>query len=244
MRRIAAVLLCVFFSGHAKADILEDAWGVLTDPLKLTEGTENLIHAIQRAFILAERLQGKIDADVTRYFDRIDRLALDVHTRLDETIDGVFEDAGVFVDDTLSGIIATERQILNDAQHALKCSGEVAKTQVIDALVQSLHHLGASRPRITFFGTTILAAEITPEDIPNPIDGFREFRDLKLELLKEVKPEDHPHKITDVYAEIGRLASLTACHYKDNSSVFEELFWTEIEFERRDRSWLGRIEHL
>lgn len=103
----------------------------------------------------------------------------------------------------------------------------------------SLNDLGVRRPRLVIFGYTLLEVKFDKTDFPSPIEAFRQMKILIDHKLSNVKPTDRPSLITNSYAEITRMADLTRCHYKEDTSVFAELYNYDLEYTRRGKAWIG-----
>lgn len=243
--RFATIALVFgFISPPAHADFWSDAVGILTDPLKIGEGTENLLHAVERAFIHAERLQGEVDEDIRDYLTQIDTTVSDTRDWFSTEREATLEQIERTVSDSLTRVAALEKAFIADTRDLVKCSGEVTARSLRVLLADSLNDLGQRKPRFEVFGVRIGEIKIDAADIPSPISGFRQTKALYEQAISEVTEDDPPSAITDAYAEIQRLADLARCHYKNDTTVYEELYLIELEYNRRGRSWLGRINPI
>lgn len=237
----AALVSCtLFFASPARADFWGDVAGIFTDPFKISKGTENVLHAVERAAIHAERIQDELDDDIRVYLSQIDRTVSETRDSITANIEQISQ----ISDNAFAKLSELEKDFFYDSRELVKCSTEVTAFKLQSSLAQALNDLGERKPRISFFGVTVISAEIDAADISSPIEAFRRVKAAYDEKLKQVTPADHPSKITDIYGELQRLADLGRCHYKSDTGLFAELYNYELEFNRLERSWLGRVKPL
>ena len=241
LRSTTVIFIILFFGANpARADFWSDVAGIFTDPFKINEGTENVLHAVERAAIHAERLQGEIDSDVRDYLKQIDKTVAETR----DSISANIEHIGQISNNAFLKLSEIETRFFFDSRELIKCSTQVTAFQLQSSLAEALNDLGERRPRISILGWTIISAEIDAADISSPIEAFRRIKAAYDEKLLIVKPTDHPSKITDIYGEMQRLADLGRCHYKSDTGLFAELYNYELEFNRLERSWVGRVQPL
>tara|TARA_Y100000815_G_C13316135_1_gene490493 strand:- start:893 stop:1612 length:720 start_codon:yes stop_codon:yes gene_type:complete len=235
MRNILAASLLMLSLTPAKAGFLDDVWGVITDPLKLDRGSENLIHTVERAALHFDRIRGNIDENVEAHLNRISEIIKETQQSFNESSADTFNR----IDSTIEKINDLQKIIYRDTAQLVKCTTEVSLLQLRSALAKSLNDLGKRNPRLKFFGITIVSAEIEYQDINNPLESFREIKRLIQFELQSVGETDHPSKITDAYAEIQRLSDLTRCHYKDDSKIWSDLYEYELDYIRLQKYWVN-----
>lgn len=237
-----AVLIswALLIASPANADFWGDVAGIFTDPFKIGKGTESVLHAVERAVIHAERLQGELDSDIRDYLSQIDQTVADTRNSITANIEQISQ----ISENAFLELSQLEKSFFHDSRELVKCSTQVTAFQLQSSLAQALNDLGERKPRISVFGFTVISAEIDAADISSPIEAFRRVKAAYDEKLRQVKPTDHPSKITDIYGEMQRLADLGRCHYKSDTGLFAELYNYELEFNRLERSWLGRVKPL
>jgi hypothetical protein len=224
------------------AGVLDEAWGVVTDPLKIGKGTENIIAAVERAMIHIERIQDKLGRDANQILDRVDKTIGDTRKDVFKMIDATGFVARDVTNNAFAKLAVLQTSMIRDVRDLVKCTTEVTLFQAQTTLAQSLNDLGERKPRIEIFGWTIVSAKIDPQDIDNPMQAFRRVKALYQTKLDAVSADAHPREITDIYGELQRISDLTRCHYKSDTGLFDELYWTEIEYNRLERPWRGRVE--
>lgn len=228
-------------ASEVEAGFLDEAWGVVTDPVKIGKGTENIIAAVERAMIHLERLQAKLGEDANNILEHVDKTIGDTRKDIFKMIDEGGNVAKDVTDNAFARMTALQTSMIKDVRELVKCSTEVSLFQAQTALAKSLNDLGERKPRIEIFGWVVLSAKIDPSDIDNPMKAFRRVKALYQSKLDAVTPEAHPREITDIYGELGRVSDLTRCHYKADTGLFDELYWTEIEYSRLERPWRGKV---
>lgn len=227
----AAVICAVGFSlstaSSALAGFFEDAWGVVTDPLKIGKASDNAVHAVERLAIHVERIQRQLDESAKNRIDQVGLVLRQTKFDVDDSIAKMFAQVASF-----------QTKFFADTAELVRCSGEVTGEALRSNLAKSLNDLGQRKPRLKFFGWTILTAEIDENDIESPIESFRKVKLLYDQKLAKIGSDDHPSRITDIYAEVARLARLTRCHYHQDSGKWIELY-SEYELEniRLQKYW-------
>ncbi|MBS7534822.1 hypothetical protein KHC28_14255 [Ancylobacter sonchi] len=224
---ICAVFVFPLAVQPANADFFGDVWGVVTDPFKIGRASENIVHAVERAAIHISRIQKDIDSSAEARINQIQGVLRDTKLNLDDSIDKA-----------LTRISSISDKLFLDTSNLVRCSTEEAARSIQDHLSQSLNDLGRRKPRIAVFGWTILTAEIDSQDITSPIASFREVKAIYDQKISAISPSDHPSKLTDYYAEIARLARLTACHYHNDSNTWLDLYDDyQLEYIRQQKYW-------
>lgn len=242
---VLAVFLTATFSAYpAQANLLNDTWGILTDPLKLGRSTSNAIHAIERAAIHAERIEGKINASVEARLTQIDKTVRETREALDKTATASLQKIDDITTKAFSEISILQRGVFLDTAQLVKCTTEVSLFQVQTKLAETLNDLGKRKPRLEIFGWVILSAKIEQSDIKSPIGSFREVKRLYDAKLTKITPNQHPTEITDSYGELQRIADLTRCHYKADTGLSIELYEYELEYNRLEKYWVGLVKLL
>lgn len=230
--------------GVAEANFLSDVRGILTDPLKLDKSSQNLLELADRTAIHIERIEGQINSDAKDRLDQIDKTLRDTREFIANEVVVGANMADQFIDNAFNNINDLQNNFFQKTSDLVKCGTAVSADLVQSKIASSLNDLGLRKPRLTIFGWTVLEVKFDQQDFPSPIDAFRTLKKLTAKKLDEIREGDPYYRITDTYGEIARMADLTRCHYKEQSQLFAELYETELEYTRRGRSWVGRVNDL
>lgn len=223
-------------STPTNADFWSDAAGILTDPIKLNKGSENIIHAVERANIHAEKLRQRFNDDIAVHLKKFDGTVSDTRTWFSSEVDKIDKN----IDKYFDKVSQLEKSFISDTREMVKCSVEVSSDIIKSNLAKSLNDLGKRKPRFVIFGfIKIGEIKLDSTDITSPIEGFREAKNRYDSILSGVSASDNYNKITDAYADIARLANLAKCHYNSDGQKFLELYMIELEYIRRGRAWIG-----
>jgi hypothetical protein len=225
----------------ARSDVLSDARGMLTDPLKAGKASENLLEAVERAGIYAERIEGKLNDDATQRLAQMDTTIRETREFLAQAAS---DDLTKIESISLTAFVKVnqlQEDLFRNTRELIKCSTESSADIIQSKIAQSLNDLGVRRPRIALFGFTLFEVKFDKSDFPSPIEGFRQMKSLIDEKLKNVGPEASPSIITDAYGEIARMADLTRCNYGQDSAVYAELLEDDLEYTRRGKPWIGQV---
>lgn len=232
MRLLLAIIMSLYVS-TADADLLSDAWGIATDPLKLESASENSISAIieARSAVLTaigalSELRSEVDIDIRYYLADIDA-----------KIDAIDEMGVAFI----SEITSLETKIISDLLRviqAAECSVfRVGEYTIGDQVFDRLPVFVADN-EVTYrmpFGTktsTVLwfiPWGQEPDFLVVPknkgLSAFDEFRMIErayLESLAKAPEDADAVLIPATYANLAILAARTACLYE--GTHFEKMF--------------------
>ncbi|RWC56291.1 hypothetical protein [Mesorhizobium sp.] len=222
----------------AHAGFFREAWGVITDPLKLDASTENVIHTVERTDLMLRDLKksldrsgATIDANIRDYISEIDHIIGSTLVSTDKSFSQI-----------LGKVSNLEKDLFRDADKFVTCSAQVTLQQMQVALASSLKIIGKSRPRFTLFGWEIGAIEITPEDIPSPIEGYDLLKTASQERLNALGPDDAAKIVEFVYGDMQRVAALTKCHYSEENELQARLDRDIYEYRRLHQVWAGLVQ--
>jgi len=227
--------------GAARADALDDARGILTDPFKIGKGTENIMDAAERTMIHLQEIQNQFGKDADRILGKIDKTLAETRQDLLKGIDNAGIVGQKVTDNAFLRMSDLEHSTFLDATNFVKCSVVTSLQQVQTSLAQSLNQLGERKPRIEIFGWVVLSAEIAPVDIQSPMASFRNIEAIYQAKLDAVKETDPWQSVIDIYSERQRVANDTKCFYSPDSLAFEELYWVIVENKRLENPWKGQI---
>ncbi|MEP5201265.1 MAG: hypothetical protein ABJQ66_17730, partial [Paracoccaceae bacterium] len=178
LRIILITFLAATISSPAKADFFSDVTGILTDPLKIGKGSENLLRAVERAFIHAQRLQDEVDDDIRDYIDEIDGTISDTRVWFTGEREATIDQIDGIISNSLAEMSKLEKAFIADTRELIKCGSEVTAESLRDLLADALNDLGERKPRFKIFGITVGSLEIDAADIASPIEGFRRAKAL------------------------------------------------------------------
>jgi len=202
----------------ARADVLGDIGGILTDPLKLGKASQNILESVQRLQLMLNQI-GSLEA--TTNSDLADRI-LQVKDVVDEVIAAVDRNVA-----NLSQIIAQaemqiaslEQTIYLDAQSILdkvQCVAQnIATIQVQEAVANAVSALSDADPSIRFLGIKIIDLKARKVQITDPDQAYISIREGYLKRLSALRPTDSAYTIVSTYANIERLAEGASCAYRD-----------------------------
>ena len=235
---ITLVFLAVLLPSQSNAGFLSEAWGVVTDPLKLDSSTENMIHAVERAALHMKDLKKGLD-DSGRVVDANIR---DYLTEIDDTINGAIGSADHVVSNALIKISSIEKDFFNHSNQLVKCSVELTSTEIINTLTEMLNTVGATKPRFLLFGfIKIGEVELTAQDISSPIEGYYLAQDKAKERLASLQETDLARKVEAIYGDMEQLAHDTKCHYESKNYLQVRLTKDIYEYRRLHRVWAGLV---
>lgn len=218
-------LLLAIAPAPLAADIVKDAWGILTDPLKLGSGSSNLLASVREArdaISALDDLQAQTDENVRHYLADIDEKIADIDGRTEARIAQVADE-----------ILEIEEVIVRDIKTVIRDVECAAIRTLEDALEQTFRDIlpapleGSSRYVQMPFGTqrgSILGfipwgeqprvLEIDLSTSPPPDKIFRDIESAYLQSLSEATDDDRAIVLIATYANLARLAKKTSCFYQ------------------------------
>lgn len=119
--RVLFSTLLLISTSTAHANVLDDVWGIVVDPLKIGSGAEDVLSSVREAQILLtglHDLQEETDQDIRFYLQDIDK-----------KINRVEEVGQALINQTLAGLTELETKITKDLHDVIKA----AKCEAIDA---------------------------------------------------------------------------------------------------------------
>lgn len=216
--------------------MLDDAAGLVTDPLNAGSAAKTASDALDRALIQLKLIQEETDRDIRDYLSEIDSIARLITESIEQT--------GQRAENTLLELAARaealEERIYQDAidiVYRVQCASEVFATDSLKrALADAVNTLRAADPNFTFFGLRVAGTEIEPIDIPDPDIAYRAVKQQRQARLANLTATDDAYIIVSTYLNLARLARLTQCHYIDQnqSIIFVRDY---LEFERLNKPW-------
>ncbi len=231
------VFLTLLLPSHSYAGFLSEAWGVVTDPLKLDSSTENMIHAVERAALHMKDLKRGLD-DSGRVVDTNIR---DYLSEIDDTIDGAIGGADQVVSNALTKISSIEADFFEHSNQLVKCSVVVTSEEVKNTLSEMLNTIGETKPRFELFGFKIGEVQLTAQDIIKPIDGYFLAQDKAKERLASLEETDLARTVEAIYGQMEQTAYDTKCHYQPENFLQVRLTKDIYEYRRLHQVWAGLV---
>lgn len=210
--RAALTGFLIFFTPNLVAhagNFLEDAWGVVTDPVKLKASSSTLAASVERSLIELGHLEGVVNNHAQERLQQIRSIIADA---LGGTRD--------VIADAEKRMLAVEQAIYVDAKKLLyevQCKTEVLLSdQLQRSLAGIIAELNAADPSIRIFGVTIIDLSLKKIIVDDPDKAYRSAREAKLALLsRTINDNSDAYLIVSTYQNLERLARFTRCHYID-----------------------------
>jgi hypothetical protein len=223
-----------------KADVIGDLSGVLADPIKLGQASNDILKSVERIQLMLNQV-GSIEA--TTNVDLANRIS-QVRDVVDEVITAVDQNVA-----NLSQIISKaetematlEQTIYLDAQELLNKAQCVAQNittiDVQQAIVNAVASLQASDPTVTILGIKALNLQLKTVQIIDPDQAYISIRDAYNKKLAALGPSDSAYTIISTYANIERVALDASCAYTDPTllAVFHK---EEFNYSRLSQPWI------
>jgi len=216
MYRLLALVLTIFFASSTSANVLKDAWGVITDPLKLASAGNSAVEAVNRAedaLLALKALQRDTDADIRFYLDRLSGLIAELESAIDRRstaiISRIVDEINAFAD-------RIDRSI-NSAIVQLECAAEVTLNDTLkrafggNIMLITRDKLEIVLPFKKQIGgifpmTTDDIVEIDLTHVTSPFHIYEIIRDRHLQNIKYANPDSRAKDLVLAYADIARFA--------------------------------------
>jgi hypothetical protein len=239
MRRtlwLTAVLSLPFIFGSqgAKANVFQDAWGVVTDPFKLKASSENLYLTVMQLDNLEKR--GNVDIR-----DRLNQLDEIVSRNEAQAVADVNKFEKTLYEDT------------SDLLRKISCVGtDLLQNDLRDAVANAVQTLADSDPSIYIGPWKIADLRGKKVQLDNPSTIYYATRDVLLDnLTKSVEATVSAGKpmpvyvIFDTYQNIERLANKATCGYPGQSLKEAEFTMEANRMELKSIPWreLADLSH-
>nr|VFJ44877.1 MAG: hypothetical protein BECKFM1743C_GA0114222_100179 [Candidatus Kentron sp. FM]VFJ61233.1 MAG: hypothetical protein BECKFM1743A_GA0114220_102809 [Candidatus Kentron sp. FM]VFK11442.1 MAG: hypothetical protein BECKFM1743B_GA0114221_101829 [Candidatus Kentron sp. FM] len=225
-----AVLSMSLFLGSLSplhADVLEDTWGIFTDPLKLKEGTDNTVQAIKEAraaalaaISAASELEEQTDRHIRHYLADINAKISNIDALGDKYIKEIRSIETQIMSDVLTALKEVECSAIRISENAVgeQILNRFPKVIADNEVIYKLPY--GSQPRRVFFGLIPWGNESATVVI-NKKEGLKQFEEFEkiekayLKSLGDATDDDKAILIPATYANLANLSVKTACLYKD-----------------------------
>lgn len=202
----------------AKADVIGDFSGILTDPLKLGKASENILQSVERMQLMLNKvgsLEATTNADLA---DRISQVK-DIVDQVIAAVDRNVANLANIIAQAENKLASLEQTIYRDAQSLLdkaQCvTQNIATVQMQEAVANAVAALSDSDLGITFFGFKIIDLKARKVQITDPDQAYISVRNGYLRKLSRLRPTDSAYAIISTYVNIERLAENASCAYRD-----------------------------
>jgi hypothetical protein len=213
---------------------VDDVWGVVTDPLKLSTASSTLSDSLSRTLAQLAPLEGKANYDVQARLEQIRSIIREALAGGDAAIDKAI----LQMKQLEAQINADAIQLIYRSQClAVNVDAEIQKTvaDLVDKLIKAnFQGVIAHIP--------IASLKASPIVIQQPDVVYRSARAEALNVLdKNVTDETPAYEIYWTYQNLELMAKWTMCRYLDQAGA--ESFTMEMnEFERLSRPWDRAID--
>lgn len=210
------------------AGFIGDIWGVVTDPLKLRQSSQNVSNSIERSLQELSRLQKTTDYDVQQRLEQIQQIA-------ESTISGI---SGA-IDKAERDIAQLEKQINRDAIDLIyraQCLSANVNDQLQNAMSRAIQQIEKSNPNVSLIGIPIVRFNVESDGLPSPDKVYTETKRAMIAELDTLNDKSPADKIYWTYQNLENLARWTRCRYLDQDAAVA--FTSEMdEMERLSIPW-------
>jgi hypothetical protein len=215
------------------ANFFAEAWGVVTDPLKLRQSSQTLAESLDRTLLQLQQLEGVVNYDVKERLEQIRSI-------LKDAINGGNE----VIANATRAMLEIEGRVNEDALkfiYSAKCAVDVTlKSTAEEALAGLLNQISEARPAISFLGITILDFRTKKLSITNPNVAYQSAKAESLGALsKDVRDSSAAVRIYFAYQSLQAAAKYALCYYTLNNGPAGQRLWVEEvnEMERLLTPW-------
>lgn len=213
-----AISVVLAWPHPSAANVVDDAWGIATDPLKIgkaADAAKDLAASVERTMTELQAMESTANQDVKARIEQVAQIVNGVTTAVDQNVD----DIGRIVDDSLKQIRDLEAKTNEDAVKFLyrgQCVAQVAVTQQLsDAIKTATDSLNQAKPGLFAFGWRIISWGSDPVSFKDPDVAYRELRETYFQRLNDIKPDDDAYVFVSTYQNLIRVSKLARCHYLD-----------------------------
>jgi hypothetical protein len=216
------LLICFTIVWQPKADaagFVQEAWNVVTDPLKLRQSSQTLADSLDRTLIQLQQLEGVANYDVKERLEQIRSI-------LKDAVDG----SDAVIANATRAMLEIEGRINEDALaliYSTKCVIDVTlKTTAEESLASLLNQVSEARPSIRFLGITIVDVTTKKLSITNPNDAYQSAKQQTLDALsKDLRDNSSASRIFFAYQSLQAAAKYALCYYTLNNGPAGQKIW-------------------
>jgi hypothetical protein len=232
--RLALVAISVYvasISPGLSANFFQDAWGVVTDPLKLRQASSTLSDSLERSLIQLGALEATGNYDAQQRLEQIRSILHDVIGGTDNTISLA-----------TNNMLELESSINADAIKLIyraQCASEVVlMNQFQRSFAQLMANLQKADPSIRLGGIRIIDLTANNITIDDPDQAYISTKSAVIaKLQKDVTDNSKAYEILSAYQNLEMAAKFTRCYYLDQA--LDKRFVQEVnELERQSLPWV------
>jgi hypothetical protein len=232
--RLAVVALSSYVASSSpglSGNFFQDAWGVITDPLKLQQSSSTLSDSLQRSLIQLSTLEAQGNYDAQQRLEQIRSIVQDV-------IGGT----AVTISLETAKMLELEAAINADAVKLIyraECASEVVvMNQLQRGFAQLMANLQKADPSIRLVGIRVIDLTANNIVIDDPDQAYISTKSTLLaQLQKDVADDSKAYEILSAYQNLEMAAKFTRCYYLDQA--LEKRFVEEVnELERLSLPWV------
>ena len=212
-------------------NVFQDMWGVVTDPLKLSQSSKTLADTTANVMIQLEDLEGVTNGHVAERLEQ-------VRSILKDAINGTDAE----IQKAVSAMNDLEAQVNNDANNLIYNAQCVVDVTLLNTAQQSfaglISTLSKADPAINLLGIKLIDVSTNQVQIDTPDDAYRSTKQAAMKALEKATTDNsNAFDILSTYQNLEAAAKFTRCYYKNSS---EELIFThEVnDLERLSLPWV------
>jgi len=208
---------CLLLTNSCRANLLGEAYGIVTDPLKLAKGSQNILDSVIRVQGLMKDLDSM---EVRTNKDISDRL-MQVKGITDQVIAAVDRNVAVAVT-LVDQMNQLEKDIFARAEGLIeKARCLVANTmdELDTELKRAALTLKTANPRITLLGIPIINLTTSEVKIDDPWQGYLSIANFHLAEIQKLTDTSPAREFLHHYGEIVRLGKRAQCAYEGTSGA-------------------------
>jgi hypothetical protein len=202
----------------AKADVIGDLSGIVSDPLKLGNASSDILESVKRIQLMLNQV-GSIEAttnvDLANSIAQVKDVVNEVVTAVDQNVANLSQ----VISQAETKMAALEQTIYIDAQSLLnqaQCvAHNITTTDVQEAIADAVASLQASDPTVKILGIRVVSIKLKQVQIIDPDQAYISIRDAYKKKLAALGPTDSAYTIISTYANIERVALDASCAYTD-----------------------------
>jgi hypothetical protein len=205
------------------AGFFQEAWNVVTDPLKLGQSSQTLADSLDRTLIQLHQLESVANYDVKERLEQIRSI-------LKDAIDG----SDAVIATATRAMLEIEGRINEDALkliYSAKCAADVTlKNTAEESLASLLNQVSAARPSVRFLGITIIDLTTRKLSITNPNVAYQSAKQQTLETLNSsdgLNDKSAASRIFFAYQSLQAAAKYALCYYTLNNGPAGQKLWVE-----------------
>lgn len=206
------------FSAKSQANIFDDTWGIVTDPIKLRQSSATLADSLDRTLAQLETLEGKADVHIAERLEQIRSI-------IKEAMGGTEQ----LLDKATADMLRLEVQVNVDAIDLIyraQCAATETINQGRQAFANVVSDLGRADPGLYILGLKIIDLRTKTVQVEYPDQAYWNMKKKLFDHLRaSVKDDTDAYDIFSAYTNLGEMARLTLCSYINQPAANK--IWTQ-----------------